>query len=81
VDRNKAYCFHELVLNLPAPFDIPWGLCPQTPGPRYKLVVRTRHGAPQPLTPSAAYGDSDVISMLAGFRRYLVGKTHKCLSL
>jgi len=22
VDRNKAYCFHELVLNLPAPLDI-----------------------------------------------------------
>jgi len=22
VDRNKTYCFHELVLNLPAPFDI-----------------------------------------------------------
>jgi len=25
------------------------------PGPRYKLVLRTRYGAPQPLTPSAAY--------------------------
>jgi len=24
--------------------------------PRYKLVLRTRHGAPQLLTPSAAYG-------------------------
>jgi len=23
---------------------------------RYRLVLRTRHGAPQPLTPSAAYG-------------------------
>jgi len=22
VDRNKTYCFHELVLNLPAPLDI-----------------------------------------------------------
>jgi len=22
VDRNKIYCFHELVLNLPAPLDI-----------------------------------------------------------
>ena len=22
VDRNKAYCFHKLVLNLPAPLDI-----------------------------------------------------------
>ena len=25
------------------------------PDPRYRLVLRTRHGAPQPLTPSAAY--------------------------
>jgi len=38
------------------------GLCPWTPlgalppYPRYKLVLRTRHGAPrQSLTPSAAY--------------------------
>ena len=37
------------------------GLCPWTPlgalppDPRYRLVHRTRHGAPQPLTPSAAY--------------------------
>jgi len=37
------------------------GLCPWTPlgalppDPRYRLVLRTRHGAPQPLTPSAAY--------------------------
>ena len=22
VDRNKTYCFHELVLNLPSPLDI-----------------------------------------------------------
>ena len=22
VDRNKTYCFHKLVLNLPAPLDI-----------------------------------------------------------
>jgi len=22
VDRNKTYCFHELVLNLPAPLDM-----------------------------------------------------------
>ena len=25
------------------------------PGPRWGLVLHTRHGAPQPLTPSAAY--------------------------
>ena len=25
------------------------------PDPHYTLVLRTRHGAPQPLTPSAAY--------------------------
>jgi len=37
------------------------GLCPWTPlgallpDPRYRLVLRTRHGAAQPLTPSAAY--------------------------
>jgi len=37
------------------------GLCPWTPlaalppDPRYRLVLRTRHGAPQPLTASAAY--------------------------
>jgi len=37
------------------------GLCPWTPlgalppDPRYRLVLRTRHGATQPLTPSAAY--------------------------
>jgi len=31
------------------------GLCP--PDPRYRLVLRTLHGAPQPLTPSAAYGN------------------------
>ena len=41
------------------------GLCPWTPlgallpDPRYRLVLRTRHGAPQPLTPSAAY-DADL---------------------
>jgi len=35
--------------------------CPWTrlgalpPEPRYRLVLRTRHGAPQPLTHSAAY--------------------------
>jgi len=40
------------------------GLYPWTPvgalppDPRYRLVLRTRHGAPQPLTPSAAYGTS-----------------------
>jgi len=72
VDRNKTYWFHELVLNLPAPLDIQWPKCfqlqgasaswpgalPLDPaiGPRYRLVLRTRHGAPpQPLTPSAAY--------------------------
>jgi len=36
-----------------------WGLRPPeralSPDPRYRLVLRTRHGAPQPLTPSAAY--------------------------
>ena len=35
---------------------MPWtplGALP--PDPRYRLVLRTRHGAPQPLTPSAAY--------------------------
>jgi len=32
----------------------PLGALP--PVPRYRLVLRTRHGAPQPLTPSAAYG-------------------------
>ena len=26
------------------------------PDPRYRLVLRTHHGAPQPPTPSAAYG-------------------------
>jgi len=37
------------------------GLCPWTPlgalppDPHYRLVLRTRYGAPQPLTPSAAY--------------------------
>ena len=37
------------------------GFCPWTPlgalspDPRYRLVLRTRHGASQPLTPSAAY--------------------------
>jgi len=32
----------------------PWpGALP--PDPYYRLVLRTRHGAPQPLTPSAAY--------------------------
>jgi len=25
------------------------------PDPHYRLALRTRHGAPQPLTPSAAY--------------------------
>ena len=24
--------------------------------PRYRLVLHTRHGSPQPLTPSATYG-------------------------
>jgi len=39
------------------------GLCPWTPlgalppDPRYRLVLRTRRDALQPLTPSAAYGD------------------------
>ena len=37
------------------------GLCPWTPlgalppDPRYRLMLPTRHGVPQPLTPSAAY--------------------------
>ena len=25
------------------------------PDPHFRLVLRTRHGAPQPLTPSSAY--------------------------
>ena len=29
-----------------------------SPDPRYRLVLRTRHGDPQPLTPSAAYDPS-----------------------
>jgi len=33
-----------------------WGLFPQTP-----LVLRTRHGAPRPLTPSAAYDPMEKI--------------------
>jgi len=36
-----------------APAWTPLGALP--PDPRYRLVLRTRHGAPQPLTPSAAY--------------------------
>jgi len=32
VDRNKAYCFHKLVLNLPAPLDIQWPKCFQLQG-------------------------------------------------
>jgi len=31
----------------------PLGALP--PDPHYRLVLRTRHGAPQPLTPSTAY--------------------------
>ena len=31
-DRNKTYCFHELVLNLPAPLDIQWPKCFQLQG-------------------------------------------------
>jgi len=34
----------------------PWtSLGALPPDPRYRLVLRTCHGAPQPLTPSAAY--------------------------
>ena len=57
------------MLNLPAPLDIQWPKCFQlqgasppdpltrgsAPDPRYRLVLRTRHGASQPVTPSAAY--------------------------
>ena len=46
------------------------GLCPWTqlgalpPDPRYRLVFRTRHGAPpQPLTPTAAYAHEQNIQM------------------
>ena len=43
-------------LNLPAPLDIQWPKCFQPrPDPRCRLVLRARHGAAQPLTPSAAY--------------------------
>ena len=38
---------------LPLKFWTPLGALP--PDPRYRLVLRNRHGAPQPLTPSAAY--------------------------
>jgi len=43
-----------------APWPPDQGLCPWTPlgalppDPRYRLVLRTRHGTPQPLTPFAA---------------------------
>ena len=36
----------------PLPLDPARGSAPRT---LYRLVLRTRHGAPQPLTPSAAY--------------------------
>ena len=50
-------------LTLLAPLDIQLRKCFQLqgalpPDPRYRLVLRTRHGAPQPLTPSATYGCS-----------------------
>ena len=51
----------------------PWppdqGFCPWTPlgalppDPRYTLVLRTRHGAPQPLTPSVAYGSRSFLNV------------------
>ena len=53
VDRNKTYCFHELVLNLPAPLDIQspkcfqlqGGFAPLTrgsaPGPRWGICTQT----------------------------------------
>ena len=34
------------------------------PDPRYRLVLCTRHGAPQPLTPSAAYGSPHSVSQV-----------------
>ena len=43
---------HPMTTMLSAPWT-PLGALP--PDPRYRLVLRTRHGAPQPLTPSAAY--------------------------
>ena len=55
--------------SVPAPLDIQWPKCFQLQGgfaplPRAlpldtaggSAVLRTRHGPPQPLTPSAAYG-------------------------
>jgi len=72
VDRNKAYCFHELVLNLPLrwtsndqnAFSFRWGASPPLP-PDQGLCPQTpvigscsalAMVPPQPLTPSAAYG-------------------------
>jgi len=40
----------------------PWTLLGTLPlDPRYRLVLHTRHGAPQPLTPSAAYNPLEKI--------------------
>jgi len=84
VDRNKAYCFHELpgtgakfagsvghpMTKMLSAFSFRgrgsapgprWGLCPQTPG-RYRLVLRTRQCAPQPLTPSAPMDESKLLT-------------------
>jgi len=46
VDRNKTYCFHKLVLNLPAPLDIQWPKCFQLQGA----------SPPDPLTRGSAPG-------------------------
>ena len=48
VDRNKAYCFHELVLNLPAPLDIQWPKCFQLQGGQSPPDLLTRGCAPGP---------------------------------
>ena len=62
-------------LNLPAAMDIQWLKCfllqgasplAPTPGalppdPRYRLVLRPRHGAPELLTPSVAYNPLEKI--------------------
>jgi len=45
---NKAYCFHELVLNLPAPLDIQWPKCFQLQGEQSPPDLLTRSCAPGP---------------------------------
>ena len=45
VDSNKTYCFHELVLNLPASLDSQWPKCFQLQG---RFAPLTRGSAPGP---------------------------------